>query len=106
TRAPIMPQPGSSDYQTSSPHPPETHQEGVLDRARDLSGQAGSLAGELAAAVKERPYATLAVAAGLAFALGAVWKLKHQQPQSRLDALRAQLPEMPALEGWLPRRWR
>ena len=97
-----MPQPGRTDYRTSSPYLPDTYQEDVL-QARD---QAGSLGGELAAAVKERPYITLAVAAGLAFALGAVWKLKHQQPQSRLDALRAQLPEMPSLEGWLPRRWR
>jgi len=97
-----MPQPGPNEYRTSSPYPPDP-QEGILDQARD---QAGSLAGELAAAVKERPYTTLAVAAGLAFAVGAVWKLKHQQPQSRLDALRAQLPEMPSLEGWLPRRWR
>jgi hypothetical protein len=78
-----------------------------MDQARDLGGQAGTLASELATAVKERPYATLAVAAGLAFAVGAMWKLKQQQrPPTRLEAWRRQLPEMPNLEDWLPRRWR
>ena len=51
---------------------------------------------------------TLAIAAGLAFAVGALWKLGQQrQPQSRLDAWRAQLPELPSrqsLESLLPRR--
>ena len=78
-----------------------------MDQARDIGEQAGTLASELAAAVKERPYTTLAVAAGLAFAVGAIWKLKQQQrPPSRLESFRRQLPDMPSLEDWLPRRWR
>jgi hypothetical protein len=47
----------------------------------------------------------LAIAAGLAFAVGALWKLGHQRPPSRWDALRARVPELPSKE-WLPQRWR
>ena len=33
-------------------------------------------------AIKERPYATMAVAGGLAFAIGALWMVRRQQPQT------------------------
>ena len=79
-------------------------------RSSEMGERAGTMASELGAAIKERPYTTLAIAAGLAFAVGALWKLGQQrQPQSRLDAWRAQLPELPSrqsLESLLPRRWR
>jgi hypothetical protein len=36
-----------------------------------------------------------------------LWKLgQSRQPQSRLDAWRAQLPDLPRREDLLPRRWR
>jgi hypothetical protein len=112
-----MPQPGSSDYRTAPLSNPHGHTEGVMDQlseaagtaseqARELAGKAGTLAGELGTAVKERPFTTLAIAAGLAFAVGALWKLNHSRPQSRLDSFRAQLPEMPSKVSLLPRRWR
>jgi hypothetical protein len=87
--------------------PTREHSEGVMDQVSELGERAGTMAGELGAAIKERPYTTLAIAAGLAFAVGALWKLGQQrQPQSRLDALLAQLPELPSRESLLPRRWR
>jgi ElaB/YqjD/DUF883 family membrane-anchored ribosome-binding protein len=78
----------------------------VSEKVRDLRGRATDLAGDLGTAVKEHPYATLAIAAGLAFAVGALWKLGHQRPQSRLEALLAQLPEVPSRNSLLPRGWR
>jgi len=49
----------------------------------------------------------LAIAAGLAFAVGALWKLGQQrQSQSRLDSWLAHLPELPSRQTLLPRRWR
>ena len=94
-----------TDYRTTGLRMHE-HSEGILDQGE----RAGTMAGELGTAIKERPYTTLAIAAGLAFAVGALWKLGQQrQPQSRLDAWRAQLPELPSrqsLESLLPRRWR
>jgi hypothetical protein len=71
-----------------------------------MGHRAAGLAGDLGTVVRDRPYTTLAVAAGLAFAVGALWKLGHQRPQSRWDALMAGLPELPARDDLLPRRWR
>ena len=75
------------------------HHEGILDQiedtARSMGDLAGTLAGDLTSAVKERPYATLVIAAGFAFAIGALWKLSHRKPASRIDRIRSQLPDMP-----------
>jgi hypothetical protein len=78
----------------------------VYEAAQDIGERVSGIAGDVAAAVKERPYATMAIAGGLAFAVGALWMLRRQQSQSRLDALLAQLPELPKRESLLPRRWR
>jgi hypothetical protein len=113
-----MPQPGSPDYRTAqSTMSGHEHSEGIMDQvsetARDMGERAATMVGELGAAIKERPYTTLAIAAGLAFAVGALWKLGHRRPQTRLDALRARmhdarghLPELSSWEGLLPRQWR
>ena len=106
-----MAQPGPSDYRaTQHDIGGGAHAEGVLDQATQ---RAQTMAEELVAALKERPYVTLAVTAGLAFAVGAVWKLGHRRPQTRLDALRAQLPdvrsrmpELPSWNGLVDRWWR
>ncbi len=45
-----------------------------------MGERAGTMATELGAVIKERPYTTLAIAAGLAFAVGAIWKLGQQSP--------------------------
>jgi hypothetical protein len=69
-----------------------------------MGDSAGTLAGDLTSAVKERPYTTLAIAAGLAFAVGVLWKLSHRLPASLIDPLRAQLPDVPRtreLQHWL-----
>ena len=97
-----------TDYRTTGPRMHE-HSEGILDQVSEMGERAGTMAGELGTAIKERPYTTLAIAAGLAFAVGALWKLGQQRPQSRLEALRAQVPELPSrqsLESLLPHRWR
>ena len=77
--------------------------EGIMDQVaqttEDITDRAVGLAGDIGAAVRDRPYTTLAMAAGLAFAFGGLWKIGHQRPQSRWEALTARLPE-------LPRRWR
>jgi hypothetical protein len=53
-------------------------------------------AGELAEVVKRNPYLALGVATGLAFAVGALWKMSGTTRQSRLDALMAQFSELPS----------
>src|SRR5687767_5499500 len=81
-----------TDYRTTGPRMHE-HSEGILDQVSEMGERAGTIANELGTAIKDRPYTTLAIAAGLAFAVGALWKLGQQrQPPSRLDAWRAQLP--------------
>ena len=106
-----MVQPGPSDYRTAQAEISERAQAGgALDQVREFGARAETVTEELAAAIKNRPYATLAIAAALAFAVGALWKLGHRRPQTRLEALRAQLPDvrsrMPSWNGLLERSWR
>ena len=104
-----MAQPGPYDYrQPASTVGRGNQSEGIMgqvsETARDVGDRAVGIAEELAVAIKERPYTTLAIAAGLAFAAGAVWKLGRQQP-SRMESLFAQLPELPSRRS-LERWWR
>jgi hypothetical protein len=104
-----MAQPQPSNYYSSTGTREERSQaivEQASDTARDMSERAGSIAQELASSVRERPYTTLAIAAGLAFAVGAIWKLgQRRQPTSRMERLLAQLPELPDRNS-LARWWR
>jgi hypothetical protein len=68
---------------------------GAEDMASQAAERAKTLASELGETIRERPYTTLAVVAGLAFTLGAVWKLGRHSP-SRLESLMAQLPDLPS----------
>jgi hypothetical protein len=112
----IMTQQRSPNYRSVPPHH-NGHTEGIMDQvgdaaamasdqARELAHKAGTLASELGTAVKERPYTTLAIAAGLAFAVGALWKLSHSRQPSTLEAWMARMPEMPKRDALIPRRWR
>ena len=104
-----MVQPGPSDYRTAEAQI-SARKQALLAQARQFDARAETVAEELVTAIKNQPYATLAIAAGLAFALGALWKLGHRRPQTRLQALRAQLPDvrerMPDWNGLLPRALR
>jgi hypothetical protein len=93
-----MAQSGPSDYRTPAREAGREEQsDGIMDQvgdaARDMGERAGTIAGELGAA-------------GLAFAVGAVWKLGRRPEASTLDRLMAQLPELPdrrSLERWWQR---
>ena len=104
-----MVQPGPSDYRTAQAEI-SVREQAVLDQARQFGARAETVAEELVVAIKNRPYATLAITAGLAFAVGALWKLGHRRPRTRLEALRAQLPDvrnrMRDWNGLLQRAWR
>jgi hypothetical protein len=76
----------------------EDHNEGLMHGANELRERAGKVASDLAGTVKKNPYATLAVAAGLAFAIGALWKIRATRQQSQLKTLIARLPELPSAE--------
>ena len=108
-----MAQLGPSDYRSPSEQGTHKNAEGVSNQVSEPAARSETIAEELAAAIKERPYTTLAIAAGLAFAVGAIWKIGHRQPPTRIEALRARMPDMrgrmPELPNWghlLPRSWR
>ena len=111
------------DFQTHSgrPHPVEDQTQNygdslkenaarvgeyLSDQAQAAGSETGRIAGEIAAAARERPYTTIAIAAGLAFAVGALWKVRASRQQSNLDALLARLPDMPSRGNLWPRAWR
>ena len=106
-----MMQPGANDDRTGHYH---QQAEGVMDQVSELGSRVQTLGEDLASAVKERPYTTLAIAAGAAFAVGALWMIGRQRPQTRLEALQGYLDELPDLRSrvrdipsWndLVRRW-
>lgn len=53
--------------------------------------------------VKEHPLATLAIVAGVTFAISALWKIASSRRQTTMDSLLSRLGE---LQDQLPRRWR
>jgi hypothetical protein len=76
----------------------EHHNENLVHSASELRERAGEVASDLAETIKEHPYATLAVAAGLAFAIGALWKVRATPRQSQRRTLMARIPELPSAE--------
>jgi hypothetical protein len=95
--------PNATEAQIDRRHPhlaegAEDHNEGLVHSANELRERAGEVASDLAETVKEHPYATLAVAAGLAFAIGALWKIRATPRQSQLQTLMARIPELPSAE--------
>jgi hypothetical protein len=52
---------------------------------------------------RQHPLATLAVAGGLAFAIGALWKLQRPSKTSHVDTL---MERLSGLQRQLPKQWR
>jgi hypothetical protein len=80
--------------------------EKMSETAQDAGRRAVSLTEDIADAIKERPYTALAIAAGVAFAAGALWKLGQSRPHGRLESLLGHLPELPGRDRLMPDRWR
>jgi len=72
----------------------------VGEQAFDRTTEAAAAARDT---VKEHPIATLAIVAGLASAVGALWKIGQSRQQTRVDSLLSRLGE---LQNQLPRGWR
>ena len=89
--------------QTTSYSVPESTSQGLAEQAMDLGEQVVETAAAARDTVKEHPIATLAVVAGLAFAVGAIWKIGQSRQHTRVDSLLSRLGE---LQNQLPRRWR
>ena len=91
---------GPSDYRSSSGEY-AAHTDGIMD---EVSDRVSTLTSDVVSAMEERPYTSLAIAGGLAFAVGALWVLKRRQQKSSFERLRSQLPSFS--NDWLGRRWR
>ena len=98
--------PRLSDYRYTSSQPDPSLDEGVVDQLSGAAQDFGAFASEVVGAIKERPYATLAVAGGLAFAIGALWMVRRQQPQTAYEAMLSRLPSLPDRQNLWPARWR
>ena len=77
-----------------------------MDQVSEAAQDVGAFASEVVDAVKERPYTTLAIASGLAFAIGALWMVRRQPQQSTYEAMLARLPSLPDRHSLWPSRWR
>jgi hypothetical protein len=76
----------------------EDHNERVMQRATELGGRAEEVVSDFASTLKEHPFAAFAITAGLAFAVGALWKLRTPSRKSQVQTLLAGLPELPKAE--------
>jgi hypothetical protein len=94
---------GTRDYTGSTL---EQVGEQVGESAREAGRRAAGLTDDIADAIRERPYTALAITAGLAFAVGALWQLGQQHPRAPLASLLGNLPELPGRDSILPSRWR
>jgi Xaa-Pro aminopeptidase len=72
----------------------------ATQQALDQATEAATVARD---AVKDHPIASLAVVGGLAFAIGALWKMQRSPKVSHVDSLMARLSD---LQQHLPKRWR
>ena len=98
--------PGPSNYRSTPTGPDPSQAEGMTDQVSDAAHDVGAFATEVVSAIKERPYTTMAVAGGLAFAIGALWMVRRQQPQSTYEAMLSRLPALPERQSLWPSRWR
>ena len=102
----MNPTSGPSDYRSTTSQPDPSQAEGVMEQVTEAAQDVGAFASEVVGAIKERPYATMAVAGGLAFAIGALWMVRRQQPQTTYESLLARLPSLPDRHSLWPARWR
>jgi hypothetical protein len=93
-----------TDYRTRDHG--ESTMEQMSEGAREAGRRAVSLTDDISDAIREHPYTALAVVAGLAFAVGTLWKLGPQRPHGSLESLLRNLPELPERDSILPSRWR
>ena len=96
-----MPQP--MEYPASQSPASQSYAETVTEfgeAALERGAEAATVARDT---VKEHPIATLAVIAGLAFAVGALWKIGQSRQRSPIDFLLGRLSN---LQAELPRRWK
>lgn len=77
----------------------------VMEAVQHVSERAAEVADDAVGLVKQHPYTTLAVAAGLAFAVGALWKMQSRPHRSQLDQLLARVPDLPSASA-LRSYWR
>jgi len=90
-----------SQYEPYAPHKSSSEQAAELGQhALDQATEAATIARDT---VKEHPITTLVAIGGLAFALGALWKLQRSSKTTRVDRLMDRLSE---LQQQLPKRWR
>jgi ElaB/YqjD/DUF883 family membrane-anchored ribosome-binding protein len=79
----------------------------ISDTVQEYGEQGLERTGEAARAVRdtvaEHPIATLAIVAGVAFAIGAFWKIGNSRQQSGYDRL---LDRLADLKGQVPPVWR
>ena len=77
-----------------------------MDQLSDTAQSVGAVATDVMEAIKARPYMTMAIAGGLAFAIGALWMVRRQPPQTTYEAMLARLPSLPDGQSVWPSRWR
>jgi hypothetical protein len=95
-----------SDYRSAINLPDRSQTEGVMDEVSEAAQEVGSFASEVVEVVKARPYTTVAIAGGLAFAIGALWMVRKQTQQSTYESLLDRLPSLPDRQSLWPRNWR
>jgi hypothetical protein len=77
----------------------------AVGTAREAGQRTANPTEDLTEAIRERPFTALAIAAGIALAVGTLWRSQQRWP-NRLDALPRQLAELSGRDSLTPTRWR
>jgi hypothetical protein len=77
--------------------------EGASEFGEEVLDRAARATTATVDAVKEHPMATLAIVAGVAFAIGALWKIGSARREQTIGSFLSRLVE---IQDQLPRRWR
>jgi ElaB/YqjD/DUF883 family membrane-anchored ribosome-binding protein len=95
-----------ADYAQTAEDQFDAIRKGANELASQVGEQARVAADQATATVKEHPVITIAVAAGLAFALGALWKMRAPSRQSQIEALMSRLPDRLPTASQIKSYWR
>lgn len=74
--------------------------ESLAETAADVGARASAMAGDVAESAKQHPYTTLFLAAGVAFTVGALWKVRSASRQSQLEQLMSYAQGLPSAKFW------
>ena len=95
-----------SNYQNGGRDPQDEHAHGLAEAVSDRFKDATEGMQERVGQVADQAIQYAELARDAAFAIGALWMVRRQQPQTAYEAMVARLPSLPDRQSLWPSHWR